>query len=119
MVNKTKEQEQQTSFAVRTSLRTAYAQLSELKREQAKKEAQEAAMAATATAAATDAAVLKQQLDSKWVPRVGDRVFVPKLNSKANVIGVGGSGTGSGQVTVTLQAGLMKLTASIDEIRKE
>lgn len=46
-----------------------------------------------------------------WAPRVGETVFVPSISSTARVVAVRG-----GQLT--LQAGLMKLQAKVDEVQK-
>lgn len=61
-----------------------------------------------------EAAALRQQLDSKWLPRKGETVFVPRLKANAKVMAVD-----KAKSVITLQAGMIKLTARADEVRKQ
>jgi hypothetical protein len=61
---------------------------------------------------AQDAAALSQQRRSGWAPRVGQSVFVPRLGKSARVVAVEGG-------ALTLQAGLLKVSASVDEVRRQ
>lgn len=60
-----------------------------------------------------DAEALQRQLRSGWVPRVGQTVFVPRLAKRAKVVALDGAGL------LTLQAGLLKVTATVDEVRQQ
>ena len=60
-----------------------------------------------------DKDALKQQLQSGWAPRVGETVLVPRLNKRCKVLALDGSGLR------TLQAGLLKVTATVDEVRRQ
>lgn len=112
MAKRQAEQEVEAATSARYAVRAGRAQLAQLKRELAVRAAQEAAAAQAAQNVAKDAAALKKQKAIGWVPKVGDTVFVPKLNSKARVVGVDAGGV------LTLQAGLMKVTAASDEVRQ-
>lgn len=59
-----------------------------------------------------DSQTLQQQQQTGWKPRVGQTVFVPRLNQAAKVVKVAGSGA------ITLQAGILKVTVTADEIRQ-
>lgn len=61
-----------------------------------------------------DQAALKQQKSSGWLPKAGQSVFVPRLGKRAKVVAVDGA---SG--ALTLQAGLIKITATPDEVRRQ
>ena len=56
---------------------------------------------------------LQQQLRAGWTPRPGDSVFVPRINKRAKVVSVDGAGL------LTLQAGLLKITATPEEVRRQ
>ena len=105
------EQEIEVAVAARAAVRNARLQLAQIKRELAVRAAKEAAEAEIAALSVRDAAKLKQQKKLGWVPLPGATVFVPKLNSKAKVLAVSEDGF------LTLQAGLMKISAAIDEVR--
>lgn len=60
-----------------------------------------------------DNAALAQQQASGWVPRVGQDVFVPRLSKYARVVAVNAA-----TQQLTLQAGMLKLTAACDEVRE-
>jgi hypothetical protein len=96
------------------AVKSARSQLSTLKRELAQ---QQNAVAAGSKHSETaleerNTAQLQQQKESGWKPSVGETVLVPRLNSNAKVIGVGSDGM------LTLQAGLLKITARLDEVRR-
>lgn len=57
---------------------------------------------------------MAHQRRAGWVPKPGSWVFVPRLNKRAKVVGVDGA---SGQLV--LQAGLLKVTAGVDEVRQQ
>jgi len=61
-----------------------------------------------------DKAAVQQQKASGWLPKVGQSVFVPRLGKRAKVVAVD-STTGA----LTLQAGLIKVTATPDEVRQK
>ena len=63
--------------------------------------------------AAQDKKALQQQLRAGWSPRAGDSVFVPRINKRARVVSVDGAGM------LTLQAGLLKITATPEEVRQQ
>jgi dsDNA-specific endonuclease/ATPase MutS2 len=52
------------------------------------------------------------EADPGWRPSVGDKVFIPRISTVAKVVAVAPSGV------LTLQAGLLKLTASKEEVQK-
>lgn len=58
-----------------------------------------------------DAAAVRAAARGGWAPAVGATVFVPRLNARARVVAVDGAGV------LTLQAGLLKLTAAVAEVR--
>ena len=60
-----------------------------------------------------DSAVLERQVQSGWAPKLGQTVFVPRLNKRAKVVAVDGTGG------LTLQAGLLKVSARVDEVRQQ
>jgi dsDNA-specific endonuclease/ATPase MutS2 len=60
-----------------------------------------------------DKKALQQQLRAGWSPRPGDSVFVPRINKRAKVVSVDGAGL------LTLQAGLLKITATPEEVRRQ
>jgi hypothetical protein len=60
-----------------------------------------------------DAEALQQQLRSGWAPRVGQTVYVPRLAKRAKVVALDSAGL------LTLQAGLLKVTATVDEVRQQ
>lgn len=61
-----------------------------------------------------DAAALRQQKATGWRPKVGQSVFVPRLGKRAKVVAVDAT---SG--ALTLQAGLIKIQATPDEVRQQ
>lgn len=107
------EAEEQKSNAIVWSLRTAKSRLRRIKRQMAEENAEAAARAAQEEAQHQDAAQLRQQKESKWVPAAGSNVYVPRLGAVARVISVKNGGN-----SIELQAGMMKITVTIDEIRR-
>lgn len=61
-----------------------------------------------------EAATLRQQKASGWLPKVGQSVFVPRLGKRAKVVAADAA---SG--ALTLQAGLIKIQAAADEVRQQ
>lgn len=57
--------------------------------------------------------MLERQVQSGWAPKLGQTVFVPRLNKRAKVVAVDGTGG------LTLQAGLLKVSARVDEVRQQ
>ena len=112
MAKRLAEQEVEAAISARAAVRAASAQLAQLKREFAIRAAQEAAVAQSAHAVAKDAATLKKQKAVGWAPKVGDYVFLPKLKSNAKVLSVHAGGV------LTLRAGLMKVSATLEEVRE-
>jgi len=55
----------------------------------------------------------QQQQRSGWVPAVGQTVYVPRLQSYAEVVGVGAGGN------LTLKKGALKIKAKVDEVRRK
>lgn len=113
MIRRKAEKELEEASSIRASLHSSRAQLAQIKRDLAAKAAQDAAAAAFAALSAKDKAALQKQKAGGWSPSLGEYVFVPRLNSKAKVVAVESS---SG--VLTLQAGLMKITANVDEVRQ-
>lgn len=72
------------------------------------------ATACVAVCLLQDAAALRQQKNSGWLPKVGQSVFVPRLGKRAKVVAVDAA-TGA----LTLQAGLIKVAAAADEVRQQ
>lgn len=58
-------------------------------------------------------AAFQQQKRSGWVPKVGQTVYVPRLQGYAEVAAVGAGGK------LTLKKGLLKVVAQVDEVRKQ
>lgn len=56
---------------------------------------------------------LFKQKAANWCPAVGETVYVPRLNARAKVVSAN-SATGA----LVLQAGLMKVNAMAEEVRK-
>ncbi len=113
VVRRKAEKELEQASTIRASLHSSRAQLVQIKRDLAAKAAQEKAAAELAALSAKDRAALEKQKAFGWVPSLGQFVFVPRLNSRAKVVAVDSS---SG--VLTLQAGLMKITANVDEVRE-
>lgn len=113
MVKARAEAEVEAAAAARGAVRAGRAALAQLRQELgAQAVTQKAANTGAATAAA-DAAALKQQKTEGWAPGVGDTVWVPRLNARAKVLA---SDAGAG--TLQLQVGLMKVSATRDEVRQ-
>ena len=70
-------------------------------------------MCCPAPALLQDKAALQQQKSSGWAPRVCQTVWVPRLGKRAKVVAMDGA---AGQLT--LQAGMLKITAAVDEVRE-
>jgi dsDNA-specific endonuclease/ATPase MutS2 len=120
IIRRRAEKELEQASTIRASLHSSRAQLVQIKRDLAAKAAQDLAAAEYAALSAKDRSALEKQKAGGWVPSLGQFVFVPRLNSRAKVVAVdsGGGGSGSGEVSLTLQAGLMKITANVDEVRE-
>ncbi|EFN53576.1 hypothetical protein CHLNCDRAFT_136762 [Chlorella variabilis] len=103
----------QKAEAVAMAVRSARAELRRLAGAQRAAEAEAAAATAGAAAAKQDSAVLERQVQSGWAPKLGQTVFVPRLNKRAKVVAVDGTGG------LTLQAGLLKVSARVDEVRQQ
>lgn len=105
----------QRAEATTNAVRAARAELRRLSQEQRTAEQQAGAAAAAQAAAAAvakqDGAALKKQQASGWAPTVGQSVFVPRLGTRAKVLSVSGE-------QLSLQAGRLKLTATLDEVRE-
>ncbi|KAL4427136.1 hypothetical protein ABPG77_001140 [Micractinium sp. CCAP 211/92] len=104
----------QKAEAVTIAVRTARAELRRLAGLQRAAEAQAAAAAEAAARVEQDAAALRQQKATGWRPKVGQSVFVPRLGKRAKVVAVDAT---SG--ALTLQAGLIKIQATPDEVRQQ
>ncbi|KAI7845433.1 hypothetical protein COHA_000985 [Chlorella ohadii] len=103
-------QQLQRAEAVSSAASAALTELKMLERSQRAAEAETAAAAEAAAAAKRDAALAA----SGWLPAVGETVFVPKLGKRFKVASVNAA---SGQLQ--LQAGKLKLKATVDEVRAE
>jgi len=113
IIRRQAEKELETASLIRASLHSSRAQLVQIKRDLAAKAAEEKAAAEYAALSAKDRAALEKQKAGGWVPSLGQFVFVPRLNSRAKVVAVDSSTS-----VLTLQAGLMKITANVDEVRE-
>ncbi|KAI3424081.1 hypothetical protein D9Q98_009443 [Chlorella vulgaris] len=98
--------------AVGSVVRAARTDLRQLVAAQRAAESEAAAAEAAAASAKQDSQALQQQQQTGWKPRVGQTVFVPRLNQAAKVVKVAGSGA------ITLQAGILKVTVTADEVRQ-
>ncbi len=103
----------EAAAAARAAVRAGRASLAQLRQELGARTAAENAAATAAAAIAADAATLKKQKATGWAPRVGDFVWVPRLNARAKVLAVDASAG-----TLQLQAGLMKVSATTGEVRQ-
>ena len=113
IIRKRAEKELETASLIRASLHSSRAQLVHIKRDLAAKAAEEKAAAEYAALSEKDRAALEKQKAGGWVPLLGQFVFVPRLNSRAKVVAIDSS-----TCVLTLQAGLMKITANVDEVRQ-
>lgn len=113
VVRRKAEKELERASLIRASLHSSRAQLVQIKRDLAAKAAEDKAAAEYAALSAKDKAAIEKQKAGGWVPSLGQFVFVPRLNSRAKVVAVDSS-----SAVLTLQAGLMKITATVDEVRQ-
>lgn len=104
----------QKAEAVGIAVRTARSELRRLAGNQRGAEAGAAAAAQAAAQLQQDTAAVQQQKAVGWVPKAGQSVFVPRLGKRAKVVSVDAA-NGS----LTLQAGFMKITALLEEVREQ
>lgn len=71
-----------------------------------------AAMLSGASSVPKGKANTEQYTPDVWIPSQGDSVFIPRLNKNAKVLGIDSVGN------LTLQAGLLKITATVGEVRR-
>ncbi|GAB4813085.1 hypothetical protein N2152v2_000131 [Parachlorella kessleri] len=105
--------EKQKAEALQQVVRQARAELKQIQQARQQREAEQAAAAAETARQEQAQRAFRQQQRSGWVPAVGQTVYVPLLQSYAEVAGVGAGGS------LTLRKGALKIKAKVDEVRRK
>jgi len=114
LAEKEAERQLKTAEAITTEIRLARVRLQTLKKLRKEEDAAASESRAKEEANKQDQLSLAQQIAAQWRPGVGESVVVPKFNNKmCKVVGVDGNGV------LTLQMGMMKVKALVDEVRKQ